>query len=218
MNVDTLIEPEVAKGERASREQRRGAWLESVYGLVQVISSLRLTVVLLCLAVVLVFIGTLAQREEGLLAAQNRYFRSLAIWWTPAGGHWRFPVFPGGYFIGGVLLVNLLAAHAKRFKFTKKKIGIFVIHAGIVLLILGQFATDLLSKEAGMRLYQGETKNYSEAFRENELAIIDKSDAQRDRVYVIPESRLVTDAEIRDGRLPVVARVKEHWASADLGG
>src|SRR5947199_101480 len=38
---------------------------------VNVISSLRLTVVFLCLAVALVFIGTLAQREEGLPVAQR---------------------------------------------------------------------------------------------------------------------------------------------------
>src|SRR5881628_364624 len=216
MNVDTVIEPEVAKGERALCERRRGAWVESIHGFVDVISSLRLTVVLLCLAVVLVFIGTLAQREEGLLAAQNRYFRSLLIWWTPAGGHWKVPVFPGGYLIGGVLLLNLLAAHAKRFKFTKKKIGIFVIHAGIVMLILGQFATDLLSKEAAMRLYEGETKNYSQAFRENELVILDTSDAQRDHVYSIPERLLAKRLEIRDGRLPFTIRVKRYWANADL--
>jgi hypothetical protein len=216
MNVGTVIEPEVTKRQSAVREPRRGAWLESLHSLVEVISSLRLTVVLLCLGVVLVFIGTLAQREEGLLAAQNRYFRSLLIWWTPTEGHWRFPVFPGGYLIGGVLLVNLLAAHARRFKFTKKKIGIFVIHAGIVLLILGQFATDLLSKESGMRLYQGETRNYSEAFRENELVIIDTSDPQHDRVYAIPDSRLAKGAAVRDQRLPVVVRVNEHWANADL--
>src|SRR6266550_870729 len=96
MNVDTEIEPLAAKAASASGRRPRAAWLESIYGLVDVLSSLRLTVVLLCLAVVLVFIGTLAQREEGLYAAQNRYFRSLLIWWTPAGGHWKVPVFPGG--------------------------------------------------------------------------------------------------------------------------
>src|SRR6266446_6090532 len=197
MNVDSVIEPQTARGAAALRQRKRAPWLEGIYGLVDVLSSLRLTVVLLCLAVVLVFIGTLAQREEGLYAAQNRYFRSLIIWWSPVGANWRLPLFPGGYLIGGVLLFNLLAAHAKRFKFTRKKIGIFVIHAGIVLLILGQFATDLLSKEAGMRLYEGEARNYSEAFRENELAIIDTSDAERDRVYAIPESRLAKEAQIR---------------------
>lgn len=172
--------------------------------------------VFLFLAVALVFIGTLAQRTEGLYAAQHRYFRSLFIWWGPAGAHWTLPVFPGGYFIGGVLLINLFAAHARRFKFSKKKIGILTIHAGIVLMLLGQFATDLLSVESAMRLFEDETKSYSEDFRAAELAVIDTSDAARDRVYSIPESRLARKTGIRDARIPLSVRVKEFWPNADL--
>ena len=126
-------------------------------------TSLRLTVVCLCVALLLVFIGTLAQVDEGLYQAQNRYFRSLLIYWSPRGADWKIPVFPGGYLIGGVLLINLLAAHAKRFQFTKKKIGIFIIHAGIILLLLGQFATDLFQVESHMWLTEGQTKNYSDS-------------------------------------------------------
>ena len=119
MSVETLVEQKKALS-RQPPGQKAPLWKQWVMPVVDVISSLRLTVVFLCLAVALVFIGTLAQREEGLLVAQNRYFRSFFIWWAPAGGQWRVPVFPGGYFIGGVLLINLLAAHARRFKLTKK--------------------------------------------------------------------------------------------------
>jgi len=190
--------------------------LTLAHRMLDVLSSLRLTVVLLSLAVVLVFVGTLAQTNEGLYAAQHRYFRSLLIWWSPAGAKWGLPVFPGGYLLGGTLLLNLLAAHAKRFKFTKKKIGIFVIHAGIILLILGQFGTDLLSTESAMRLFEGESTNFSESFRENELVITDTSDPQTDTVYAIPEYTLLKRHEIRDSRLPFVVRLKTHWVNADL--
>lgn len=181
-----------------------------------VISSLRLTVIFLCLAVLLVFIGTLAQVEEGLYNAQHRYFRSLFIWWGPAGASWKLPVFPGGYLIGGVLLINLLAAHAKRFTFSKKKIGIFTIHAGLILMLLGQFATDMLSTESAMHVFEGQTKNFSEDFRASELAIIDVSNEQTERVYSVPESRLASKSEVSDPRLPVSVRVKNWWPNADL--
>src|SRR6188474_3132524 len=69
-------------------------------------TSLRLTVVCLGLALLLVFIGTLAQVDEGLYAAQNRYFRSLLVYWSPKGADWRIPVLPGGYLLGGILLIN----------------------------------------------------------------------------------------------------------------
>src|SRR5882672_729467 len=219
MKTETVIEPkpQSVKANKLSEPASSG-FGSALHAIVNVFSSLRLIVVCLSLAVVLVFVGTLAQKNEGLYDAQHRYFRSLLIWWTPAGGKWSLPVFPGGYLIGGVLLINLLAAHAKRFKFTKKKIGIFIIHSGIVLLILGQFATDLLSTEGAMRIFEGETRNYSEAFHENELAIIDTSDPQRDRVYSVPESMLVKHAEVRDVRLPFVVRLKKHWDNADLLG
>ena len=185
-------------------------------------TSLRLTVVCLCVALLLVFIGTLAQVDEGLYNAQNRYFRSLLICWTPKGADWRIPVFPGGYLIGGVLLINLLAAHAKRFQFTKKKIGIFIIHAGIVLLLLGQFATDLLSTESAMRLAEGESKNYSESGRESELVFIDVSDPKFDQVIAIPQGLLKGGVELRPDKLPFAVRVREffpnsHLAEAETG-
>src|SRR6185436_1678842 len=184
--------------------------------LINVFTSLRLTVACLCLALLLVFVGTLAQVDEGLYAAQNRYFRSLFISWSPKGSDWKIPVFPGGYLVGGVLLINLLAAHAKRFQFTKKKIGIFIIHGGIVLLLLGQFATDLLSTESSMRLAEGESKNYSENGRASELVFIDASDPQFDEVIAIPQAMLNGGREIRPPKLPFTVRVQEFLPNSSL--
>src|SRR5258708_37317882 len=92
-------------------------------------TSLRLTVALLCLGLLLVFFGTLAQVDLGLYKAQNEFFRSFFVYWGPKTANWKIPVFPGGYFIGGILLINLIAAHIKRFSLSKKKIGIFMIHS-----------------------------------------------------------------------------------------
>ena len=80
--------------------------------LVSFFTSLRLTVVCLALGLVLVFTGTLAQVDLGLYKAQNEFFRSFFIYWGPKGASWKIPVFPGGYLIGGVLLINLVAVAA----------------------------------------------------------------------------------------------------------
>src|SRR5688572_30711914 len=111
-------------------------------------TSLRLTVVCLGLAVVLIFVGTLAQVDLGLYKAQAQFFQSFFIYWTPGDSNFKIPVFPGGYLVGGVLFVNLIAAHIKRFSLTKKKIGIFMIHIGVILLLLGQFITDVFQVES----------------------------------------------------------------------
>ena len=179
-------------------------------------SSLRLTVVCLGIALVLVFVGTLAQVEQGLYQAQERFFRSLLIYWSPGGADWKIPVFPGGYLIGGVLLINLLAAHAKRFKFTKGKIGILITHAGIILLLVGQFATDLFQTESHMRLTEGQPHNYSENGRDTELAVVDTSSPDFDEVIAIPGRRLAGAKEVRHEKLPFTIRVHRYLANSSL--
>ncbi|MDB6058604.1 MAG: ResB protein required for cytochrome biosynthesis [Verrucomicrobiales bacterium] len=184
--------------------------------LIKILTSLRLTVVCLCFGIALVFIGTIAQVDEGLYQAQNRYFRSLLVFWSPTGSHLHIPIFPGGYLVGGLLLANLIAAHISRFKLTKNKIGILLAHFGLILLFIGQFATDIFSHESAMRLNEGESKNYSEAFRETELAIVDTSDTNTDRVIAVSESLLAEKKTIQSDKLPVTINVKNFWPNANL--
>ncbi|HEX4341951.1 MAG TPA: ResB protein required for cytochrome C biosynthesis, partial [Verrucomicrobiae bacterium] len=130
--------------------------------LVRPFTSLRLTVTLLALGGVLVFWGTLAQVNLGLYNAQNEFFRSFFVYWHPGNGNVRIPIYPGGYLLGGLLLINLFAAHLRYYQPGKRKIGIALIHLGIVMLLLGQLATDMLSQESALHLRNGETRNYSE--------------------------------------------------------
>lgn len=173
-------------------------------------TSLRLTIVLLALSTVLVFVGTIAQANYGLYDAQDKFFKSAFVFWN------GIPVFPGGYLLGSLLVVNLVCAYAKRIEFTKRKAGLIMIHGGMVLLLLGQLATDMLSTESQMQLFEGDTKNYSEDFRANELAVIDTSDPKEDQVVVVPESILATKNDISHPLLPFTVRVKDYWVNADL--
>lgn len=177
-------------------------------------TSLRLTVACLVAAIVLVFVGTLAQVNLGLYVTQEKYFRSLFVFWTPQGTDWRIPVWPGGYLLGWLLLINLIAAHIQRFKLTWKKSGIFLIHFGLIFLLVGQFLTELFQVESFMRIPEGESRNYSEDGRRNELAIIDVTAPDQDRVVAIPESLLKPGGEIRHPDLPFGIRVKELFANS----
>ncbi len=180
------------------------------------LTSLRLTVVFLALGILLVFFGTVAQVNEGLYSAQNRWFRSFVVWFQPQGASWKIPMFPGGYFIGIVLLVNLVAAHIKRFHLTWKKLGIHLAHAGIVLLLVGQLATDLLSYETQMRFAEGESKTYSESSLDNELVFLADADANNDDVVAVPESIVARKGEIKHPKLPFTVRVKEYYVNCDV--
>ena len=184
--------------------------------LISFFTSLRLTVVCLALGLVLVFWGTLAQVDLGLYKAQNEFFRSFIIYWGPKGASWRIPAFPGGYLIGGVLVLNLIASQLKRFTFTASKTGLWMVHVGLILLLLGQLLTDLLSRESTLHLRNGEAKNYSETEREAELAVIDTTDPDADKVIAIPQGVLASQKSIRPGDLPFTVQVKDFFANSQV--
>jgi len=179
-------------------------------------SSLKLTVALLALGLVLVFVGTVAQVNLGLYKAQNDFFRSFIVYWGPAWSSLRIPVFPGGYTIGWLLLMNLFAAHFRHYRPGQKKYGIILIHFGVVLLLVGQLLTDMFSTESLLHLRNGDTKNYSEASREFELAIVDTTAADSNQVVVISTHRLRKGGDIQHPALPFTVRVKTFFANSSL--
>src|SRR5437867_3478688 len=107
-------------------------------GLIKFFTSLKLTVACLVIGILLVFAGTLAQVDLGLYKAQNEFFRSFFVYWGPKGASWKIPVFPGGYLVGGFLLINLVSAHFLRFSWTRNKAGIWLVHVAMILLLLRQ--------------------------------------------------------------------------------
>ncbi|HEX5397587.1 MAG TPA: cytochrome c biogenesis protein ResB [Verrucomicrobiae bacterium] len=179
-------------------------------------SSVKLTVTCLVLACILVFWGTLAQVHLGLFKAQTEFFRSLFVYWPLDGSAPHIPIFPGGYLIGTVLLINLLAAHLRYYQPGRRKIGIVLIHLGVVLLLVGQMLTDFLSRESALHLRIGETKNYSEADRAYELAVIDTTETNSDLVVAIPCSVLARRGTVKDSDMPFAIRKKTFYANSDL--
>jgi hypothetical protein len=125
--------------------QRQTDWLRPLKKVGQVLASLRLTVVLFVLSMFLVFVGTLAMRDSGLWATLYGYFRCWIAWiplqvFVPFGQvffgmpmNLRVPggfYYPGGWLLGTALLINLLAAHAVRFKFLKRADSSFLLQRG----------------------------------------------------------------------------------------
>lgn len=186
--------------------------------LLKPITSLKLTVTLLALGIVLVFFGTLAQTTDGLWLAQQRYFKSWFCTWSPhtPGWQWLILPLPGGYLLGVALLVNLLAAHAVRFHFTAKKSGILLTHFGVILLLVGQLITDMFAVESQMRLTEGQAKNYSESTLISELAVRDVTDPKQHKVVTFPESMVNHPGELNHPELPFTLKITEYWENSDL--
>ena len=174
--------------------------------LLRVFSSLRLTIVLLALSMMLVFMATLAQTRLGIWEVMSRYIRTFVVW-VPVDGR-ELPVFPGGWLLGGLLLANLIAAHASRFTWSWKKAPLITIHAGLVVLLLSELITGLFARETQITLDEGASRFYSEAPRQAELAIVDSSSHEHDRVWSIAEKWLAVGNLIEHNTLPF--RVKVH--------
>jgi ABC-type transport system involved in cytochrome c biogenesis permease subunit len=130
--------------------------LDFVGKLLKPLASLRLTVTLFMLSIFLVVAGTLAQTEQDIWLVIDQYFRcfiadvELKVFFSEAffpnmfletrpDIQGRFP-FPGGWLIGGLMAVNLFAAHTVRFKSqaTGARLfsGLVVIGAGMLLTTL----------------------------------------------------------------------------------
>jgi len=180
------------------------------------ISSMKLTIACLAAALVLVFAGTLAQVHYGTHVVQERYFQSLLVWWPQESTGFRIPVFPGGHLLGAVLLVNLIAAHLRRFRMKWRNVGIHCIHAGLIIMLAGGLFTDLFSVESLMTIGQGETKNYSEDAQRVELAIIDERNSESDHVVVIPEARLRQGGSVSLPGLPFRVEIKHYYENSRL--
>src|SRR3984893_6683097 len=184
--------------------------------LIDLLTSLKLTIACLAAAIVLIFAGTIAQVHLGIYEAQQRYFQSLFVWWPAEGRGFRIPIFPGGHLIGAVLLINLIAAHAKRFRWAWRKLGIHLTHAGLIIMLAGGLFTDLFAVESHMRLERGDTRNYSEDQRHMELAVIDTSNPEVDQVTAIPESVLRQNRTIDHWSLPFRIVVKNFYQNSRL--
>ena len=179
------------------------------------LSSLKLTVVLLAFAIILVWVGTVAQADEGLYQAQTRYFKSWVVIGANMFGHHIPLLLPGGYLLGTTLLVNLLAAHISRFQFTWKKLGIHVAHGGIILLLVGQLITDIFSRETQLQFSEGETKSYAESPSNYELVFVTSADSKNNQEIAVPARMLAQGSVITEPQLPFSIRVKSYYHNSD---
>lgn len=228
--------PDVALGESPDpRRKPKPGWLRAI----EALASLRLTVVLFVLSGILVFWGTWAQRDAGIWDVMRDYFRGF-IAWIPVKVLTFFSLpaawsvnqvtipFPGGWTLGFLLLFNLLAAHAVRFKFSWKRSGILILHAGIIIMMLGEFFTGLSARERMMVIFEGETVGHLQDNRSMELAIVTPAQGggpddehKKDEIFAVYrpgiEKAIEKKSVIADPSLPFQVKILEFHENSDFG-
>jgi ABC-type transport system involved in cytochrome c biogenesis permease subunit len=193
------------------------------------LASLRLTVALLAMSMLIIFTGTAAQKELGLHDVLDMFFYGWGVW-IPT--RYLFPLWPWGWvhlqgafpFIGGrslilLLLLNLLAAHSVRFKVSWKRAGILLIHFSLILLLVGELASHFMKDEDLLGFHQGDTRQWVQDPDKFELAVIDESGPVTDHVVVIPDARLRKPGEsITHADLPFSLTIDKWYPNAKIVG
>ena len=97
----------------------------------------------------------------GIYLAQKEYFESFFVIWSyPEQFYyhdqlrWLSIPLPGGYLLGGLLVINLLCAHFRYFKFDSRRIGVSITHFGVVLLLISGFLISGMQRESLMSIQE----------------------------------------------------------------
>jgi len=118
--------------------------------------------------IVLLVLGTLAQRNMGLHQAQENYFSSWAMMLGPV------PL-PGGRLTLLVIFLNLLFYFFFKATWNKRKIGLAITHLGALCLLFGGFLTAYFSSEGSMLIPEGQTVGFYQENHSLELALTNQN-------------------------------------------
>ncbi len=120
---------------------------------------------------ILLFVGTIAQKYIGLYSAQSMFFSSWVIWFG-------YVPLPGGLVTLGFLTLSLMVKLFLASRWNLQNSGVIITHIGALLLLFGGLLTYLYAQEGNMVIYEGERTNHVSDYHINELVVI-KSDTKR---------------------------------------
>ena len=132
---------------------------------IRFLASIKITCACLFLLFILTFWGTVAQVDNGLYAAQDRFFNS---YFFLIGG---FLPFPGAQMVLWVLFLNLLAAAPLRMVLRWSHLGILITHAGLLIYFVAAFVTLHQTVESSVTLRETEATNLSQSYGNWELSL-----------------------------------------------
>ncbi len=147
---------------------------------------------------ILLIIGTISQKYIGIYHAQLKFFSSFIFWF------YGVPL-PAGRTTMGLILISLIL---KIFfeKIHLKKVGTFIVHIGVILLLTGAFITGLLSKEGYMVLPEKNQSNIISNYHKVELAVLSTTS---EKIIALFSEKNLSKNKILNKNLPFSLYVKD---------
>ncbi len=183
--------------------------------LLNTLSSLKIALFSLLGLLVLTVVGTFDQVNLGIYYAQKKYFDPIFVTF-PLTESIHLPVFLGATGFGLILIVNIMAVIVTRQLMRPSKLGLFLVHIGIITLLIGGGLTSKLATETQLVIEEGQTKSYSEDSRHNELIISKAVNDQRLRTVAFPVIKLSQGEVLTHDSLPFRITVLEWTENASL--
>lgn len=166
-----------------------------------------ITLISLIILFLLVFFGTLHQADHGLYEAQRLYFDYGLVL---VGG--IFPL-PGASLVLWVLSIQLIITMLVTLPLKWKKLGLWISHGGILVLLIGGFITQMMSVESQLTLAEGEIGHYSTSYHDWELAFWERK-GDTNQVYAIVDDQLKAGREIKIASHGFDVEVKAYYRNS----
>lgn len=147
---------------------------------------------------ILLIIGTIAQKDLGLYAAQHTYFSSFLTFIGPVP-------FPGGYTLMSILFINLLMKFLFFSDWHWRKAGIILSHFGVLLLLGGGFVTAASEQEGYMVVAEGETSKTIEDYQQRVMTVTQNGK----NIFRIPFEDLSAGSQIGAKAFPFSIHIDE---------
>ena len=147
----------------------------------------------------LIVVGTIAQKDLGVYAAQKAYFSSLITFIGPVP-------FPGGGLLMTILFINMLMKFLLFSEWQWIKSGIILTHFGVLVLLIGGMVTAFTTKDGYIVIEQGKSSSTIEDYYQRILLITEDGKP----VYQRKHQDLSENLKISDPALPFTLDIKTY--------
>lgn len=170
-----------------------------------VLSGFGLATILLLLLGLLTWFATLEQIDRGLYPTLNKYFHWQSVVLLPEIKGKMVPLpLPGGYWVGAVLLLNLILGGVIRIRKGPKHIGNLISHFGIIFMLIAGGVAHHFSERGNMPVGEGERSNTAEDYFEYVVEVAEMKDNKPTDIHVVRGEHIddLTDGRSRLIRFP----------------
>ena len=146
------------------------------------LSGFGLATVLLLMLGLLTWFATLEQIDNGLYPTLKKYFYWKSVFLLPEYNGKMVPLpMLSGYWVGALLLVNLILGGVIRIRKGWKHAGNIISHLGIIFMLIGAGVSQHFSERGNMAVGEGESSNTAEDYFEYVVEVSEIKDAKARR-------------------------------------